>query len=110
MRELLKIDNVDPVSTSDTTDDPEHYQGVLAAIDEIVREVLHQPELPIAEGALLRDELGLDSADIAELIVELEARIGIPLPDDLLEPTETYDPLATVGSLARTVAGRHVDR
>lgn len=105
-----KIHIVELVIVSETTDDAQRYQEVLTAIGEILREVLHQPELAISDAALLRDELGLDSADIAELIVELEARTLIPLPDELLEPTEDGDPLATVGSLARTVSGQHVDR
>lgn len=104
-----KIHNIELVTSTDT-DDAQRYQEVLAAIGEILREVLHQPELTVPDAALLRDELGLDSADIAELIVELEARTRIPLPDGLLEPTEDGDPLATVGSLARTVSGQHADR
>ncbi|HEX4225772.1 MAG TPA: acyl carrier protein [Pseudonocardiaceae bacterium] len=104
-----KIHIVELVTSTDT-DDAKRYHDVLAAIGEILREVLHQPELTISDAALLRDELGLDSADIAELIVELEARTLIPLPDELLEPTDAGDPLASVGSLARTVSGQHVDR
>jgi acyl carrier protein len=101
----LKIHSVELVTVTDTSDDAQRYQEVLAIIGEIVREVLHQPELTVSAAASLREELGLDSADIAELIVELEARTSISLPDDLLEPTDDGDPLATVGSLARTVSG-----
>jgi acyl carrier protein len=106
----IKIHRVELVTISETTDDLQRYQEVLASIGDIVREVLHQPDLTVAAGTSLREELGLDSADIAELIVELEARTRVPLPDELLEPTDDGDPLATVGSLARTVSGQHVDR
>ena len=106
----IKIHIVELVTISETTDDLQRYQEVLAAIGDIVREVLHQPELIVSASTSLREELGLDSADIAELIVELEARTLVPLPDELLEPTGDGDPLATAGSLARTVSGHHVDR
>lgn len=79
-------------------------QRIRTAIGEIVREVLRQPELDVAPDSRLREDLGLDSADIAELVVALEARLGVPLPDRLLEPTDTGDPLATVAALAATVA------
>ncbi|HEX3779442.1 MAG TPA: acyl carrier protein [Pseudonocardiaceae bacterium] len=95
---------------TDPAGEGQRYQLLLASIGDIVREVLHRPELVVSEEANIREELGLDSADVAELIVEIEARTGVPLPDDLLEPTDDDDPLATVGSLASVVAahsGQH---
>jgi acyl carrier protein len=80
------------------------YDLLIAAIGDIVRDVLHRPELVVTADQDIREELGLDSADVAELIVEIETRTGVPLPDDLLEPTDERDPLATVGSLASAVA------
>lgn len=79
-------------------------QRIRTAIGEIAREVLRAPELDIAPELRLREDLGLDSADIAELVVALEARLEVPLPDRLLEPTDDVDPLATVATLAAAVA------
>ena len=43
--------------------------------------------------------LGLDSLESIELLMELEAEFGIPIPDDLI----TVETLATPGNLLRAV-------
>lgn len=86
----------DTASTSTAT--------VRGEIRSIVREILREPDLPVAPDEELRDQLGLDSADIAELLVSLEARLGISFPDTVLEPGADDDPLSTVATLAEAVA------
>jgi acyl carrier protein len=98
------IHNISRMINTDPAGEGQRYELLIAAIGDIVRDVLHRPELVVTADQDIREELGLDSADVAEMIVEIEARTGVPLPDDLLEPTEQRDPLATVGSLASTVA------
>lgn len=78
--------------------------NVHGEIRSIVREILREPELPVAGDEELRDQLGLDSADIAELLVSLEVRLGVSFPDTILEPNVEHDPLSTVATLAEAVA------
>ncbi len=70
---------------------------VLDTISLVVRNILADQGAEVRREQDLRDDLGLDSADIAELLVELEARLGVELPDDC-------GPLGTVGHLADAVA------
>lgn len=77
---------------------------VRAEIRSAIRGILREPELPVTSDDGLRDQLGLDSADLAELVVTLEERLGVSLPDTALAPTATRDPLSTVAKLADTVA------
>jgi acyl carrier protein len=61
--------------------------------------------LPYAEGGDLAPDddlaaLGLDSMGVVQLLVDLEDRYGLDLPDDLM----TEETFATVGSLWLTVA------
>lgn len=74
-------------------------------IRSVVREILREPDLPVTADAELRDQLGLDSADIAELLVSLESRLGVSFPDTLLESNTEHDPLSTVSSLAEALVG-----
>jgi acyl carrier protein len=81
-------------------------EQVREAIGQIAAEILREPGLAVSSDDDLRDGLGLDSADVAELIVRLEEQLGVRLPDDALQVRDDEDPLATVGSLARTVVDR----
>ncbi|MBV8932635.1 MAG: acyl carrier protein [Kutzneria sp.] len=81
-------------------------EQVGATVRAIIREILREPSLVVDSDDDLRDQLGLDSADLAELIVQLENRLGVGLPDDTFELTDDGDPLGTVGSVTRAVAGR----
>ena len=78
---------------------------VLDTISLVVRNILVDQGAEIRRDQDFRDDLGLDSADIAELLVELESRLGVELPDTLFAPTESRDPLGTVGHLVDVVAG-----
>lgn len=73
------------------------------AVTAIVRNILTDQTVAVRPDQDLREDLGLDSADVAELLVELEVRLGVDLPDTVFEPTDDGDPLATVGSLVDTV-------
>ncbi|WP_083934019.1 acyl carrier protein [Sciscionella marina] len=91
------------------TTSTETLARVHAEIVAVAREILREPELAIAPEDDLREQLGLDSADLAELLVMLEERLGVPLPERALIPSADWDPLATVDTLTRTVA-RECDR
>lgn len=85
----------------------ETVTAIREQIASIAREILRAPELEITGNEPLRDQLGLDSADLAELLVTLEERTGVALQDDALAPKDGTDPLATVDSLATLVAEEH---
>lgn len=79
--------------------------SVLDTISLVVRNILADQGAEVRRDQDLREDLGLDSADIAELLVELEARLGVALPDTVFTPTDDLDPLGTVGQLVDAVAG-----
>ena len=82
--------------------------SVLDTVAQVVRNILVDQSAEIRRDQDFRADLGLDSADIAELLVELEARLGVELPDTLFEPTEGLDPLGSVGHLVDVVAAHCV--
>jgi acyl carrier protein len=84
--------------------DTESADRVAAVARAVLRDITADPGLDPRRESSLREDLGLDSADTAELLVELEARLGRELPDGLFAPTAAGDPLATVGALVDTVA------
>jgi acyl carrier protein len=77
--------------------------SVLDTISLVVRNILADQGADVRRDQDLRDDLGLDSADIAELLVELEARLGVALPDTVFVPAAGRDPLGTVGYLVDAV-------
>lgn len=82
----------------------ETVERVREEIRSVAREILREPDLAITPQDELREQLGLDSADLAELVVTLETNLGIALPDTALAPADDADPLSTVDTLARAVA------
>lgn len=89
----------------------ETVDRVRAEIRSVTREILREPDLTIGPDDELRDRLGLDSADLAELVVTLETNLEATLPDAALAPSEETDPLSTVDTLANAVAAEidHAD-
>jgi acyl carrier protein len=73
------------------------------AVAAIVRNILADQTIDVSPDLDLRADLGLDSADVAELLVELAVRLGVDLPDTVFEPTDDGDPLSTVGTLTDAV-------
>lgn len=70
--------------------------GHPVTIDDIRREICHFLALPPSRTSQsnLRDELCLDSLDIAELMVHLEQKYQIEFVGEKLPPIETIDDLA----------------
>ena len=60
-------------------------------VKDIVLDKLGAEENKITEGASFMDDLGADSLDTVELIMEMEEEFGIEIPD------EEAEKLATVG-------------
>lgn len=64
-------------------------------IDQQVREFLEEelgvPQAEISSAADLRDDLGLDSLDLVELITVMEDRVGTRIDQNRLESVRTVD-------------------
>ena len=67
-------------------------------VKDIVLDKLGTEENKITEAASFMDDLGADSLDTVELIMEMEEEFGIEIPDEKAEK------LATVGD-----AGSYID-
>jgi acyl carrier protein len=69
-------------------------------IDQQVREFLEEelgvPQAEISSSADLREDLGLDSLDLVELITVMEDRVGTRIDQDLLEDVRTVDDVSRV--------------
>ncbi len=65
---------------------------------DVIRFELHSinPEVPptLPTDELLRDELGVDSLDLVELVACLEFRFGFLVPEDDWRELETIDQIA----------------
>ncbi len=73
---------------------------ILATIRELAVEVLGADPSGITEDARLAEDLDADSLDLVEMVMALEDRYGIEIPEDELEG------VATVGQTIDVVAAR----
>jgi acyl carrier protein len=73
--------------------------GTEAQVREVVGKVLAVDESVLVDDAGLREKLGADSLAIAEIIADLEGRLGVELPESDVFVTE----MRTVGDLVRAV-------
>jgi acyl carrier protein len=73
---------------------------ILATIRELAVEVLGADPSKITEDARLAEDLDADSLDLVEMVMALEDRYGIEIPEDELEG------VTTVGQTIDVVAAR----
>ena len=66
-------------------------------IREIIAENLNIDINTITEGSLFKEDLGVDSLDLFELVMALEEEFGVEIP------TEDLEALTTVGAVAKYV-------
>ena len=57
---------------------------MITTIIEIVRQYLTDESLTVTEGSNLKDDLGLDSFDIMNILIECEDAFGIRISDQVL--------------------------
>lgn len=69
---------------------------MLTKIKELLAAQLHMEVSEIADDALLIDDLGADSLDLAEMVVELENSIGIEISDDEAADIKTVADIAAL--------------
>ena len=66
-------------------------------VPALVARILGFPREQVKLSSALREDLGLDDYDVAELADELESQLGAEIPDAIVESSET------VGDLGRTL-------
>ena len=71
--------------------------STFAKVKDIVLDKLGTEENKITEAASFMDDLGADSLDTVELIMEMEEEFGIEIPD------EEAEKLATVGDAVKYI-------
>ena len=71
----------------------------LELVKEVVSEVLHLEPEDISPDKEFEKDLGADSLDRVEIIMNLEDRLGIQIPDDDLEG------IITVGDAVEKIKG-----
>ena len=59
-------------------------------VKKIVVEHLGVDEDKVTDGASFIDDLGADSLDTVELVMEFEEEFGIEIPDDAAETIQTF--------------------
>ncbi|MBP5334846.1 MAG: acyl carrier protein [Bacteroidales bacterium] len=75
-------------------------QKIYAAVAEIIADKLGVSESEITEKANFVSDLGADSLDVVELVMEIEKRFGIQIPDHDAEGFKT------VGDAVEYLAGK----
>ncbi|WP_159623402.1 acyl carrier protein [Ruania rhizosphaerae] len=75
-------------------------EEVLAALRNVINDVTGIPLEDLALSKSLTDDLDLDSLAIAEIVVAIEDRLSIPIPD------EDIKSLVTVSDLVVYAGGR----
>ena len=57
-------------------------------ISQMIKEQMHHEDMEVTEETSLKDELGVDSIDLIEFVVNLEDEFSIEIPDDDIETIE----------------------
>ena len=73
------------------SDDPD-----VLALKEIIATTLIVDETEVTQGALLYEDLGADSVDMVEIVMEIEDRYGVEIDDEEAEKLLTFEDLLKV--------------
>ena len=73
-------------------------EEVVAKVKEIIVEKLGVDPSEVTENASFTNDLGADSLDIVELVMDFEKQFGIEIPDD-----DAGDKIATVGDAIKYI-------
>lgn len=68
---------------------------MLERVKEIIEEQLNLEDVEITEATRFKDDLGVDSLDLFELVMAFEEEYGVEIPSEELEK------LASVGDVIR---------
>ena len=64
-------------------------EEILEIVRDVTVEVLGVEPDAVVESAALKDDLGADSLDLVELVMALEERLEVTIPEDELEGIKT---------------------
>ena len=67
-----------------------NYDVIMKAVIEAVIEHNEDLQGQVVASSLLRDDLGLDSLDVADLILLLQKEMGVSIPDYAVERFDNY--------------------
>lgn len=54
-------------------------------ISQMIKEQMHHEDMEVTEDTSLKDELGVDSIDLMEFVINLEDEFSVEIPDDDIE-------------------------
>ena len=98
--EVLKKSRVNNASYN--TSSFNHEDPMFAKVKAIIADKLGIEECEVVENAYLKNDLGADSLDSVELIMEFEKEFGISIPDDQAEKISTVgDAIAYIEANAK---------
>jgi acyl carrier protein len=75
-------------------------EDILATLKEIAAEVLGVDAAAVTEAATFKEDLGADSLDLVEVVMALEEKLDITIPEEELAD------IKTVGQAIDVVLGR----
>ena len=76
---------------------------MLEKIAEIIREQLNLDDVEITEETSFKDDLGADSLDLFDLVMDFEEEYGIEIPSEYLEK------LTTVGDVVEYIKAQGIE-
>lgn len=74
--------------------------SVLEALQDVATEILGVDRAAVVEGARFKDDLNADSLDLVELVMALEERLDVAVPEEDLEG------IGTVGEAVDLMLGK----
>jgi acyl carrier protein len=69
-------------------------QRIFSDVIAVIRHILCLPDTPISAATRFAEDLGLDSFDLVEIGLEIEARFQIELPDNLSQRCQSVAQIA----------------
>ena len=81
-------------------------QEIESVVAEVVGKLTYKPNDDVQMDKLLRDDLGLDSIDCVEIVIELEKEFDISIPDNEVDAAAGW----TVSELCDYVEERLKER
>src|SRR5580692_7485876 len=90
---LGAVKTVHPSGTQTVQDQRTHRRVAMAAVDEKVKQIiveqLQVDEAEVTPGASFQEDLGADSLDVVELVMQFEEAFDIQIPDEDAEKIKT---------------------
>ena len=76
-------------------------------VKEVLKRVLDIKESEIVPGAKLDESLGIDSTEMVEISVAIKKEFGVPLKDNELKKTHSFNEIAAIIKSKTAVGSSH---